>query len=99
MVYSVEGCSGPVTTACTSLGPIRCHFDVSAGLLTSVGKAVIFTGRLKVRRAKGIDTVIEELRMLETFTGLAVEAAPALIEGIKTPTIKESARSEVVRSR
>jgi hypothetical protein len=64
-----------------------------------VGKSTIFTGRLKVRRAKGIEVVIEELRTLAILTGLAVETAPALIEGIKTPTIKESARSEVVRSR
>jgi hypothetical protein len=64
-----------------------------------VGKSANFTGRLKVRRAKGIEVVIEELRMLAILTGLAVEAAPALIEGIKTPPIKESARSEVVPSR
>ena len=88
-----------MTTAWTSLGPICCHVEVSAGLVTSVGKAAIFTGRLKVRRAKGIDVVIEELRMLATFTGLAVLAAPALTEGIMTPAIKKSAISEVLRRR
>jgi len=53
-----------------------------------------FTEWLKVSRTIGMEVVIDDVTVPETFTTLVVATAPALVEGISEVASKVSVRRE-----